>query len=1063
MVNEKRKEQLKKENIDKSRRQDNKQHCQKILEGIGKFDNSTAERAIWELLQNARDLSEHAHVEITLEEDKFVFSHNGKPFDYDTFTSLIKQVSSEEKEDPNAAGQFGTGFMTTHKFSRKIRIKGSMKIDEGAYAEINDFILDRTDNEIPKMIEAMNAQLQYVDELYDKETTPTPKLKTTSFIYELDDAHFPAAEQGVKAAFELMPYVMTFNERIEEVTITDKKNSQRNIFSRKSCELLDEDINLHLLTIGINDENERNIFYLQSKDRKDIIILPLKSKDEAMDITGIPRLFIFFPLLGTHIFGFNYIFHSERFFPEEPRNAIVLPEDNIDKKEKYDANVVVLYAMFEMLFSYLDKYGKEIKNARLLAPITIDISRFEEFHQLTKDFYAHLKKQLVNKFLTIPFVHVNGEAISVSQSDKIRFLSSDIVAFLREDNCAKYLDVVYSYAGLVSILPPRNEVLEWSEIVALWGKENSPYENTSHFITIEDIVNKIIEENEKKQLHDFLLFLRDSGQTSKFKDKKLFPNREGTLKSTNELRNAESIPTILYDVCKHLIPTDTNKFVDPQYADTYEFTNYSRDELKKSVNDYVYKQKELNNPFQDNIDALLDYCSIFPVQKGSSIRNNSMPYICQFFNHTYKEIYVAPLEGVETDIEQSLYRNAFDVLVEYTLSQIQSKGNANTESWYEDNKELHYDILSNLSNHDKFTTYQSKLFKEYAIIPNQEGKLCNPKDLQVINDRKNIPQEVQVDLLKIYEKVFKSSYKEKLVDERYEWIYAYEIIDAKKIGSDIEEELKYSEYANSVTIEIIDLLDKEDESGYWHKWFDNIESNKQKIFFDRLKETERDQTYTFMKASPEKREKIAELVNDPNFEIIIEKVREYMQNERDRQLSFEHMLSIGKAIEDKLRDRLQDRLLQVECRQDGEVMEVNDIQNGQDIVVFYNNNPIYYIEVKSKWNFDQPAHMSTNQMRQAVLNSDCYALCCIDLTQYSATIANSIGVDDIINNTYIHIDIGKVLSPFIGTIVNDENDEENHLKIYDYRSNLNKGFFLSGKKGIQPLIDEIMKQVQKSN
>ena len=92
MVTKERKKQLKTENNFKSRRQDNKQHCQKILEGIGKFDNTTAERAIWELLQNARDLSNNAHVEITLDKDRFVFSHNGKPFDYDTLTSLIKQV-----------------------------------------------------------------------------------------------------------------------------------------------------------------------------------------------------------------------------------------------------------------------------------------------------------------------------------------------------------------------------------------------------------------------------------------------------------------------------------------------------------------------------------------------------------------------------------------------------------------------------------------------------------------------------------------------------------------------------------------------------------------------------------------------------------------------------------------------------------------------------------------------------------------------------------------------------------------------------------------------------------
>jgi hypothetical protein len=1049
MVTKERKEQLKTENTYKSRRQDNKQHCQKILEGIGKFDNTTAERAIWELLQNARDLSNNAHVEITLDKDRFIFSHNGKPFDYDTLTSLIKQVSSEEKEDPNAAGQFGTGFMTTHKFSRKIRLNGCMKIDEEEYVEINDFSLDRTDNEIQKMIDKMADQLGYVDDLYDKPTTPTPRAET-SFIYELDDAHFPAAEQGVTAAFDLMPYVMAFNERIEKVTISDNKNNRHDIFTKKSSKTLDPDVNLHVLTIETSDGNDRNLFYLQSKDRKDMIILPLKSKNEAMDITGVPRLFIFFPLLGTHNFGFNYIFHSERFFPEEPRNSIVLPEDNIDKQTKYESDVKVLNDMFQMLFAYLDKYGKEIKNSKLVAPITIDLSRFEKAHQLTKDFYVSLKYQLVNKFLTLPFLNVDGESVSVSQSDKIRFLSSDIVSFLRTNEGAKHLDVVYSYASLVSNLPPKKEVLEWSEIVAQWDDKTS-----SRFITVEDIVNKIIENDEKNQLHDFLLFLKDSEQTTYFCTKELIPNREGKRKTADDLRNAESIPSVLYDVCKQLIPTDTNRFVDTEYADIYNFIEYNRDDLKKSINDYVNNQKSLDKPFQHNLVALLDYCSFFPIQKGISIRNNSMPHICQFFNHTYKEKFLAPLEGVETDTEQNLYRNAFDVLVEYTLSQIQFKGEEDDQSWYENNKTLHYSILSTLSNQERPTTYQTKLFKEYAIIPNLEGKLCNPEKLKVLIGRELIPQNVQDVLLEIYQKVFKSSYKDNLVDEQYAWMFTYEEIDPKKIGSEIEEALKDSQYANSVTIEIIDLLDKDAEDGYWHKWFDNINSNKPNIFLNRLKGNERAHTYKFMKASPEKKEKVAELVDDPDFEIIINKAREYMQNERDRQLTFNHMLYIGKAIEDKLREKLKDELLQFEYRQKDETMEINDIQNGQDIVVRYNDNIIYYIEVKSKWNFDQPAHMSTNQMRQAVLNPDCYALCCVDLTQYSANIADVIDVDTIIHNTYVHMDIGNILGHFIETIVKDQSDEEYHIKIRDYQSNLNKGFFLNGEKGIHKLIDAI--------
>ena len=130
------KEQLRQQQQEQSRRQDNKQHCQKILDGIDKFDDTTAERAIWELIQNARDLSECAKIQLRLTKEKLTFTHNGSPFDYESFTSLIKQISSAQKEEKDTVGQFGTGFMTTHKFSRIIQISGSVKLDEEVYVNI---------------------------------------------------------------------------------------------------------------------------------------------------------------------------------------------------------------------------------------------------------------------------------------------------------------------------------------------------------------------------------------------------------------------------------------------------------------------------------------------------------------------------------------------------------------------------------------------------------------------------------------------------------------------------------------------------------------------------------------------------------------------------------------------------------------------------------------------------------------------------------------------------------------------------------------------------------------
>lgn len=206
---------------------------------------------------------------------------------------------------------------------------------------------------------------------------------------------------------------------------------------------------------------------------------------------------------------------------------------------------------------------------------------------------------------------------------------------------------------------------------------------------------------------------------------------------------------------------------------------------------------------------------------------------------------------------------------------------------------------------------------------------------------------------------------------------------------------------------------------------------------------------------------MAELMDNPNFESIVAKAEESLRTERERATSFSHMLSIGKTIEDRLRDGLQAELF-VERREADKPMEVNDIQNGQDIVIKHNGEIIYFIEVKSKWNFDQPAYMSKNQMRQAVQNPDCYALCCVDLTGHRASNLDCLADKIIVDNTYVHLDIGYKLKVFLGNIVYDNSDEETNPKIKDYQGSLNKGFFTSGEKGLESLINAIHERIPKS-
>lgn len=94
MSNNKTRQELLKEKAEKETRQIALlQHCTKIDQGLKSMPENAGNRAIWELVQNARDLSENCTIRIELTKDKFIFAHKGEPFTFSTFSSLIQQVS----------------------------------------------------------------------------------------------------------------------------------------------------------------------------------------------------------------------------------------------------------------------------------------------------------------------------------------------------------------------------------------------------------------------------------------------------------------------------------------------------------------------------------------------------------------------------------------------------------------------------------------------------------------------------------------------------------------------------------------------------------------------------------------------------------------------------------------------------------------------------------------------------------------------------------------------------------------------------------------------------------
>ena len=577
------KERIREEQKEKDRRQNCKQHCTKIAQGLDKLDEYSSSRAIWELVQNARDLSSECEIKITLTENEFVFAHKGKPFTYDSLNSLVKQVSSEEKEDENnnAVGQYGTGFITTHSFGRIIKIDGSFEVKKGFYVDIDNFIIDREFNTIDEFIQKMSAQIKCVEEFVDK---PTSTLRVwTKLKYQLNAESLEKAKKGLSEAEKVIPYVMTLNDRIKKIEIDDQTTNRCVEYCRQSSDVTDG-LHTTIVTIVVNGYcNRFDCYYLESEDKKDRIIMPLESPSKAKSFDGIPKLFLYFPLLGTENFGMNFIFHSERFSPEEARNGIFLPNKEKTAEGKYNANVKVLDEMKAMLFKYLSQNIANIDNAIDFASIDFDTTHKDEVRCV---FFKKMQTEWVSEFEKYPIIETAKGKLSISQYDKVKVLSEEVAIWLSSAEFQdKYLPAVYNLASKCCNLPFLADILKWSSIIKKWKSEIREY-----YIGFEDIAKKIDEESD--DLRMFIDFIRESKNDKLFNLYAIIPNREGELMKATELRNANDIFGILYESASRIIPKITKSFVKESYSDTYAFSDYTRTNLRNDINSKVSDWKK---------------------------------------------------------------------------------------------------------------------------------------------------------------------------------------------------------------------------------------------------------------------------------------------------------------------------------------------------------------------------------------------------------------------------------------------------------------------------------------
>lgn len=950
---ERRKAEARKEEI----RQNVKSHCTKIRDGIRNNGTTSGERAIWELFQNARDLSDLSNpavIRISLTDNEFVFAHKGKPFTYDSLCSLVKQVSSREKEDDISVGQYGTGFLTTHKFGRRITINGSMLINDApkVYVDVTNFLINRENfNDIPVFIDDMTDQIGKVDKLMDGDQKTTPR-EWTELHYELNEERHAIAANAIDEAIRLMPFVLTFNDRIGSCTIC--YNNHEISFNKEDKETSIEGLKCKRIVKRIDGAAENlDCYYLELHGGVSRILLPLRSETEVYYLGDVPRLFVHFPLIGANYFNVNFLFHSHKFTPEEKRDNIIVPKEN-DATEKIAAeNKAILDEMTQYLWNYLEAHVHTWKNTILMAGINIKSSGYTE--KQTEDYYKGIKDAWVNEFQKLRLIEIDGKRYSMNDEVHPLVLESSLELFLTDNTEKGYLDIIYPYAKGAALIPCKDELLQWSRIICVWNQDKS-----DNFLSLESIV-KYVSTEKGERLFDMLTMLVDAGATSFFEKYELLPNREGVLKKRDDLCDARAIPDKLYELVKAVDENICFKMIDTEYQDIIKLNAYNRQNLREELNGVVkakenecWRDSDKPHAYGDAFEqSLINLCSAFTTQNGESKRNKLMPIICRFEGiDGYEEIYIPAAADDQTGFD--LYRQVFVSLVENQMMKIGERDKA----WVDENMDDLVDFVDNARG-DDYKTFCT----QYAIYPDMNGYLHKPEDL-----KKN--QNVKEKLFEFYESVIGDDLKGKCVDSRFEGFYqkyaeeAYQFTSSN-VAKEIQNTLSADKYQDTILLDIIDLTEKEDAEGLgWRVLFKDIYDQRESIRYHLGSDDERKAINRMLKQkNPQLLTKMAEVSERKDSAIVIAKINETIDAYEHEQ----HIKMLGDYVETNVQRFIEETLAEAG------ISVVNE-QCGQDLILSKAGFENYYVEIKSRWKDKEQAIMSATQFQKAVSNPERYAL-----------------------------------------------------------------------------------------
>lgn len=1044
---EERQKRRKEEAQRKINRSNMQQHADKIIQSFEKLGPHEARRSVWELFQNAIDLrEENSIIEINLKPNSLDFSHNGVPFTDETLNSLIKQVSSKSNQsNEDAVGQYGTGFLTTHSLGKRILLSGAIQVEEG-FIPFENFEIDRraenSDRDI--LIEKlMNQEEKYLALLSTEEVKQHLEHDQTVLSYQFDSpSNRENAEVAMEALEEIVPMVITISSKLSEVRV--KENGALRTRFKKGEVTRNDNYTRTSIRYEKSQEatTELDIYSLFVGDSLQIL-LPLKDIDTAYAPSQqIPRLFLYYPLMGTEDFGTHFIIHSKEFAPTEPRDGLHLASENEQVKAKEERNRQLLEQASEAIWAFIKQHGPKVAHPIHLAKIAFPQP---DDNGLLKAYFDKLRAQWVKELKEVALVETLSGRKKASES---RFFERSLWRF------EAYKAGIYNLACLFYKNIPEADLAEdWTHTVDAW--EDKDLER----VTAKKLCEQISQQNlsffkEWQPLKAFYNYLLKAEKGQFFTEYPLLPNIKGTLKKLPQLQKAVStIDGYIIRIADELIPDEPETFLHKDFYDYEVEAVYEAEDLKEDIaNAANWLAKDLSNSGQrlsaEQRKALISYCSISSQEPDDSTRWQ----LLNIFQNYYGEEVKAHLSSVFQG-QENFWSAPLRCLLRDFIREIQSK----SPDWVKENLEVIKTLLATIG---EYSAYE-KIVKSERLFPNQLHKLCEANKVKV--ETTEIPERIK----EIYNGVARQD-GEAAIESRLllrdindympnDLAEGIEVTDlSSKIEQALEAERSYTdleEHPHKETIlELIKHMAGKDQEQSWSAYFPILNEKKATVMMAAISDEERRESlFSIISSDKEKVDalgKIAQKLSsntlrtlsdiDPNdIDEVIRLGKQQLEAKKRDEADMRFKKGIGERLEKLLLEYLRGKVA-------SENIKVTNEGTGKDLAVRVYNKAVYYIEVKSRWQAHNSVLLSKDQMSTASKHKHAYALCYIDMTGYTGDEGKSrfevTDVEEVIKRSLFATHIGEKLEALVTAI------EGSEISLDDYKGVVPKRILKEGNK-----------------